>query len=294
MAQIEYIKHLREKEVCSIKEIADKLEINWRTARKFADRLDWNKNQLPRRKHYPVMAPFIEIVDAWLTEDQAMPRKQRHTAKRIYDRLVQEHGYTGSDRTVRDYVSKRRKELKLQEMGSYIKLEHPGGEAQVDFGKVKAVVKGKEQELHLLVVSFPYSNAAFPIILPSENTECFLEGLKRVFERIGGVPRTLWFDNLSAAVVSIQSNGQRVVTDAFQRFMLHYRFESTFCNPGKGNEKGHVENKVGYSRRNWCVPMPFVSSLEELQQTLDQQAEQDLHRPHYEKGTWMNQLWAEE
>jgi hypothetical protein len=81
MAQIDYIKHLREKEDCSFQEISEKLGINWRTAKKYSDRLDWNENQVSRVKLYPIMGPYLEIVDAWLIEDQTMPRKQRHTAK---------------------------------------------------------------------------------------------------------------------------------------------------------------------------------------------------------------------
>jgi transposase len=294
MAQVQFIKHLRDREDCSVKEIADTLHIHWRTAKKYADRLDWNAGELHRKKHYPVMSNFIDIVDAWLLEDQTHPRKQRHTAKRIYDRLTQEHGFTGSDRTVRNYVSKRKKELKLEDAITYVKLEHPGGEAQVDFGTIRAIVGGKQQELKLLLVSMPYSNAAFPYVLPAENTECFLEGLKRIFERLGSVPTKLWLDNLSAAVVSVESEGNRTLTDSFARFALHYRFEATFCNPGKGNEKGHVENKVGYARRNWCVPIPVAENLEELQTLLEQQAEMDLDRPHYVKQEWMRKLWQQE
>lgn len=294
MAEIDFIKHLRDRKDYSVKGISDKLHIHWRTAKKYADCDDWNLNSSTRKKRYPVMSNFIEIVDAWLLEDQTVPKKQRHTAKRIYDRLVAEHGFSGSDRTVRYYVSERKKELKLADTLAYVKLEHPGGEAQVDFGSIQVLEGGKQKELKHLIVSMPNSNAAFSYVVPSENAECFLEGLKRIFERMGGVPTKLWFDNLSAAVVSVETQGKRTLTDAFARFTLHYRFEAAFCNPGKGNEKGNVENKVGYTRRNWCVPMPVVENLQELQTLLEQKANEDLDRPHYNKQVFIRELWEQE
>jgi transposase len=294
MAQIQFIKHLRDREDFSVNGIAKKLEIDWRTAKKYADRSDWNDDPSKSSHRSRVMDLYIPIVDAWLLEDSSAPKKQRHTAKRIYDRLVEEHGFTGSDRTVRYYVAKRKQELRLEEAIPYVRLEHPGGEAQVDFGTVQVVEAGKEKTLKQLTVSLPYSNAAFPYALPAENAECFLEGLKQIFECMGGVPTKLWLDNLSAAVVTIEADGKRKLTDAFSRFALHYRFETAFCNPGKGNEKGHVENKVGYTRRNWCVPVPVISSLSELQSHLEQQALKDMDRPHYAKETLIRTLWEEE
>lgn len=294
MAQINFIKHLRECEDQSIRKIAEKLDIDWRTAKKYADQDDWNIQLKHPNRRRPVMDPYVQIVDAWLLEDQTAPRKQRHTAKRIYDRLVAEHEFAGSERTVRYYVAKRKMELKLEKAETYARLEHPGGEGQVDFGTVEAILEGKQHTLKQLTVSFPYSNAAFPCILPAENTECFLEGLKRIFEQIGGVPAKLWFDNLSAAVISVESEGKRKLTEAFERFCLHYRFEPVFCNPGKGNEKGHVENKVGYTRRNWCVPIPVHKTLDDLQLFLEKEADKDMDRPHYDKGIQIRQLWEEE
>jgi len=118
--------------------------------------------------------------------------------------------------------------------------------------------------------------------------------LIQVFEWIGGVPQNIWFDNLSAAVVSVGKGEQRELTETFRRFMLHYRFEAKFCNGGKGNEKGHVENKVGYTRRNWLVPYPMVSSYEELTAELYRRALEDMQRPHYEKGVTIAELWEED
>ncbi|WP_081841573.1 hypothetical protein [Alicyclobacillus macrosporangiidus] len=132
--QQQYIKFLYENGECSISEIARSMGINWRTAKKYATKDDWNEPLKQRRKRYPVLGPYLDIIDTWLTEEQALPRKQRYTAKRIFDRLREEHGYEGSRRAVERYVAQRRQELKLERAESYERLEHPGGEAQVDFG----------------------------------------------------------------------------------------------------------------------------------------------------------------
>ncbi|MEC2132249.1 IS21 family transposase [Brevibacillus centrosporus] len=294
MAQQHYIKYLRDVKDQSISQIADQLGVNWRTARKYADCSDWNKEALPLRGKFPIMEAYCEQVDTWLLEDQTRPKKQRHTSKRIYDRLVSECGFAGSDRTVRYYVAKRKSELQIEKTEPYVRLEHPGGEAQADFGSFQAVQAGKLVERKMLILSYPYSNAAFIFVTPKENTECFLEGLRQLFEMSGGVPNRIWFDNLSAAVVSSGSDGKRKLTEEFQRFALHYRFQPDFCNPGQGNEKGHVENKVGYARRNWCVPLPVANDLDQLQKIINQQAHEDLKRLHYAKGVLQQDLWEQE
>lgn len=294
MPQQQYIKFLREIEGCSINEIAETVGIHWRTARKYADKTDWNLSLSKTQRKSPVMEPYKEIVDVWLYEDRLLPRKQRHTAVRIYARLKQEHNYTGGQRTVTSYVSKRRQELDLEKAKTYERLEHPLGEAQVDFYTMEVSKDSQFMTYKQLVLSFPYSNAAFVFPTPAENQECFLEGLKRLFEQAGGVPERIWFDNLSAAVVRVEKHGQREVTEAFRRFSTHYRFEAVFCNPASGHEKGHVENKCGYGRRNWCVPVPLFESQEQLAEQFAELARQDMKRPHYTKGSSIQTLWEEE
>jgi transposase len=294
MPKKKYIKYLREVKGESIASIAKQLEVNWRTAKKYGDCEDWNPQKLPKARVRTKMDNWMEIIETWLEEDQIRPRKQRHTAKRIFQRLVEEHGFTGSYRTVCYRVIRLKKQWNLKEKEAYLRLEHPGGEAQVDYGKIEAIIDGKQVKRSLLVLSYPYSNAAFVFVTRKENKVCFLEGLKQLFTMSGGVPRKIWFDNLSAAVVSLGKEGKRVITEEFERFALHYRFEAIFCNPGKGNEKGNVENKIGYSRRNWCVPLPAVKIEKELQEKLAQKAQQDLDRPHYQKKVHLRELWEEE
>jgi len=255
---------------------------------------DLNKPIKQTKRRQPIMEPFIDIVDTWLMEDMLKPRKERRTAASIHRQLVKEHDFQGSDRTVRAYVSRRKKELQAQTQEKYLRLEHPPGRAQVDFGTSHIVWDGALREIKYLAFSFPYSNAGFCIPLPSENTECLLYAMIRVFEWIGGVPLEIWFDNLSAAVVSIGKGEKRELTETFRRFMLHYRFEAKFCNAGCGNEKGHVESKVGYTRRNWLIPYPMVTNYEEFTTKLYQLALEDMQRLHYEKKVTIAKLYKED
>lgn len=295
LAQINYIKFLRDVEGMDINAIAKKIKANWRTVKKYADREDWNEPQQTREKTYPVLGPYLDIIDIWLMEDQRRPKKQRHTNIQVYNRLHDECGFKGGVRTVTGYVAQRKKALKkASDKETFIQLNHPGGEAQVDFGTAEVVHQQRMIQIKYLVMSFPYSNAAYIVVLPAENIECFLYGLRTLFEWAGGVPTKLWFDNLSAAVISIQKKGQRQLTEAFQRFQLHYRFQAAFCNPAKGHEKGNVENKVGTVRRNWFVPIPEMTSWEQLNEVMKGKAEAYMKENHYDKKQPIQALWQEE
>lgn len=292
--QQEYIKYLREFEGLNVSEIKEKLNINWRTAKKYADKEDWNDSIEKAKRKSPVMEPYKDIVDTWLSEDQLIHRKQRHTAKAIFNRLVSEHGFAGGYRTVCTYVEKRKKAMKLDQAEAYAKLEHPAGEAQVDFYTMKVSKESELVDCKVLVLSYPNSNGSVVQPVPAENQECFLEALKRLFEKSSGVPHTIWFDNLSAAVAHIDKNGERTLTDSFLKFRAHYGFKSIFCNPASGNEKGNVENKCGYTRRNFCVPIPIFDNFEKLEKELDERSSIDMDRPHYQKGKTIKELWLEE
>ena len=294
MPQQEYIKYLYEKEERSISEISDKVGINWRTAARYAKKDDWNCAQIKQKRSKPVMEPFSETVDVWILEDFLLPRKERRTARAIWKLLKHKHGFTGSERTVRAYVSERKKQLKSEQEEKYLQLNHPAGEAQSDFGMSHVIWDGEFKEIRALTTAYPFSNGGFCIPLPGENALCFLYGLRLTFEMSGGVPRKIRFDNLPAAVTRIGKDGERDLSEPFKRFMLHYRFEAEFCNQGRGNEKGSTENKVGYTRRNWLIPYPEATSFEELTKELHMRALEDLQRPHYAKGVFMSELWAEE
>ncbi len=293
--QIEYIKDLREKEGCSISEIARKVGIDWRTAKKYADGYV-NVQSKPKRRHpSPIMGPYETIVDLWLEEDILNPRKQRLTAKVIFRGLM-ELGFEGSYRAVCNYVYKMKKKLLKNNQEVYIRLEHDPGIAQVDFAYFEAVHPDscKTSKYPYLVCSYPFSNNAFALVLMAENMECFLYGLRYLFEQAGGVPRVIWFDNLPTAVAEVLRDRERRLTSAFSEFQWHYRFQSNFCSVKKPNEKGHTENKVGYIRRNMFTPMKLLGDIKEFNKNLAKELIKDRNRLHYRKKKLISDLWREE
>jgi transposase len=220
------------------------------------------QRQKPVRR--PMLGPWQGVIDAILEEDKQRPRKQRHTAKRIFDRLRAEHGYTGGYTIVKDYV--RAGKLGGREM--FIPLTHAPGEAQADFGEVLVVIAGIECKAHYMVFDLPHSDDCFVQAFPAETTEAFLEAHVRAFEYFGGVPTRILYDNTTLAVARILGDGERKKTRAFSELQSHYLFAEKFGRPAKGNEKGKVENLVGYTRRNFMVPIPRAASWEVLNKQL--------------------------
>lgn len=294
MAQINCIRLLNDRKDMSIREIARTVEVNRKTVAKYVNQEDFSPVvSAKRKKRCPVLGPFMPIIDQWLESDRKERKKQRHTAKRIYDRLVAEHGYQGSERNVRLYVSRKKKELYSDKPEGYIPLEHQPGEAQVDFGEMDyRDAKGITRKGYFLNVSFPYSNAGFVQVFKGQNQECLLEGLKNIFKFIGGVPWLMVFDNLSAAVVKIKP--ERVLTENFERFANHYGFEFRFCNPASGNEKGSVESKVGYHRRNLFVPVPTIIDFEDYNREIIKKSRIKMSELHYEKKVPISELFLKD
>lgn len=297
MIQKDHIKYQREYQGKSLRMIAQETSYDFRTVKKYADLDNWNEPIPRKRRGRPtVLDPVKPIIDQWLVEDLLAPRKQRHTAQRVYDRLRSEYPdlFQASVRTVRSYVAQKKKELYSAQEEGYLPLTHPQGEAQVDFGEAIAYEKGKLITVYFLNLSFPYSNASFTQLFKGQNQECLFTGLSTIFEYIGRVPTCIWFDNCSTIVSKIKKGGNRILTDAFLRFALHYGFTSHFCNPGQGHEKGHVEGKVGYHRRNFLVPVPRFDSLLDYNRTLLPALANDRERFHYRKQEVIDDLFQEE
>jgi transposase len=212
------------------------------------------------RREQPATRPrldaFVGVIDAILQEDKARPAKQRHTAKRVFDRLREEHQFTGGYTIVKDYL--RSAAQRSREM--FIPLVHPAGEAQADFGEALAVIGGVERKAHYLVVDLPHSDDCFVMAFPAETTEAFLEGHIRAFAYFGGVPTRILYDNTKIAVAKILGGTERKRTRAFSELQSHYLFADKFGRPAKGNDKGKVEGLVGYARRNFMVPIPRFAS----------------------------------
>jgi transposase len=217
----------------------------------------------------PKLGPWLGVINAILEDDKQRPGKQRHTAKRIFERLREEHSFTGGYTIVKDYV--RSAELHSREM--FIPLTHAPGEAQADFGEALVVIAGVEQKAHYLAMDLPHSDDCFVIAFPAETTEAFLEGHVRAFAYFSAVPTRILYDNTKIAVARILGGEERQRTRAFSELQSHYLFADKFGRPAKGNDKGKVEGLVGYARRNFMVPIPRVSSWEELNTRLEAESQ---------------------
>jgi transposase len=226
----------------------------------------------PREK--PVLGPFVAIIHEILEADKKAPPKQRHTAKRILQRLRIEHGYGGGRTVVQEEV--RRWMRRSAEV--FMPLTHQPGEAQVDFGSATVVYRGQERKAAVFVMSLPYSDALFCQIFPRECTETFQEGHRRAFEFFGAVPKRITYDNTKIAVAKVVQKRGGAFTREFLRLESHYLFEHHFCLVHRPTEKGHVESLVGYSRRNFLVPVPHLGDFEAFNEGLAEDCRQELGR----------------
>ena len=215
------------------------------------------------RRHRPV-----------LEDDHGRPRKQRHTAKRIFERLRDEYGFDGGYTTVKGYVREHRRQTR--EM--FVPLSHAPGHAQCDFGEALVVIGGVEQKAHCFVIDLPHSDGCFVKAYPAETTEAFLDGHVSAFAYLGGVPQSILYDNTRLAVARILGDGRRQRARAFTELQSHYLFEDRFGRPGKGNDKGKVEELVGYVRRNFLVPVPSFESFDALNSYLERRCLERMDR----------------
>ena len=251
----------------SQREAASRFGIGRETVRKMLRHSEppgYRRRQPPKR---PKLAPFTDIIDRILEEDRTVHRKQHHTAKRIFERLRDEHGFTGKETIVKDYVRERR--LRRREM--FVPLSHPPGHAQADFGEADAIIAGVKYRAHFFVMTLPHSDACFVAAYPAATTEAWLDGHNRAFVFFGGVPQSILYDNDKCLVSRILSDGTRQRTRAFSGLQSHYLFEDRYGRPGKGNDKGNVEGVVGYARRNFMTPLPRFASWDAFNGHLEEQ-----------------------
>lgn len=299
MDKQKYLTNLSQYEGLSLREIAKRSGHHFNTVKKYVDKEDWNKEYTPRKERTSLLEPLKGKIDDWIREDLKRGRKYRRTGTKIYNDLKKDKELSKllavGKQTVINYVSRRKKELCKKTYTTAMFGLHSMCEAQVDFGKVLVAGKqGAEETWHELVVSFPWSNAGFAQVCRYETKECLCEALQRVFEYIGGVPLRILFDNMSSAVVHIEEHGKRKITEMFMRFTMHHRFKAEFCNPDSPQEKGNVENKVGYIRRNYLLPPPEIEDLDAFNRDLLEQCVEDLRREHYVKKEQIGDLFAAE
>lgn len=295
MPDINTIKNLRNNHDKSINEIANTLDINWRTAKKYADGSVLPTENLKKKSGMMYEEDWGDIVSLWLEEDYRLTKKKRRTSKNYFEEL-EKLKFPGSYRTVCNFVQewKSSHHYDLPSAG-YERLEHPPAEAQLDFGTMEVEHEGSFKDVKALVLSTPFSNAGFAVALPSENQECLLTGMKLIFEQMGCVPRKIRIDNMTTAVVKPKSKFEPAkLTDGFLQFAMHYGFDVQVCNPASGHEKGSVENKVGYVRYNFFSETPKMKDFSSLNQELEKKLIKKRKEKHYEKMKTIESLWQEE
>lgn len=279
MELFEQIRREYEHGVGTIQGVARKLGVHRRMVREaLANAIPAERKTATREK--PKLKQVMDFIDALLEADQKAPRKQRHTAHRIWRRLRAERSEVDiAECTVRRYVRKRKLQLGQLGQETFVPQSYAWGqEGQVDWYDALAEIDGEETEVHVFCLRSMASAAGFHRAYLHANQQAFLEGHELGFRHFGGVFRVLRYDNLKSAVKKILRGRQREETTRFIAFRSHWGFESEFCTPGQGHEKGGVEGEGGYFRRNHFVPVPKVCSLEELNELLAQSAREDEQR----------------
>jgi transposase len=255
------------------REILRREGIHWETLKKILAHSEPPGYRLKEPRSKPKIGPYLERIAQIIEEDKALPKKQRHTAKRIYERLG-EMGYGGKYTQVKDAV----RELLRVKQEVFMPLIHLAGEAQVDFGYALVKVSGVLRKVGFFVMVLPHSDAFFVMAFERECTESYWEGHARAFESLGGVPTRISYDNSKVMVAKIVGAHERKLTDGFLKLQSHYLFREHFCRVGRPNEKGVVEGVVKFTRLNFFVPVPRVRDLEELNGQLAEMCRKDLQR----------------
>jgi transposase len=256
----------------SIRQIQRETGLHFDTIKKVLRHSSPPQFRLPERPK-PKIGPYLDRIHDILDSDRELPRKQRHTAKRIFERLQQE-GYSGGYTQVKEAV----RALRRSSGEVYVPLVHEPGEGQVDFGHALVKMAGALRKVAFFAMALPYSDAMFVIAYPRECTETFQDGHVRAFRFFRGVPHRIRYDNARTSVVQITGARSRQLTKGFLQLQSHYLFRERFCRVRRPNEKGVVEGIIKYARLNYFVPAPQVESFEELNAYLEQRCGEDLNR----------------
>jgi len=276
----------------SIREIAREQGHSRKTVRKALGSGGPGRYTQKQAREAPLLGPYKGRIEALLAEAQAMPRKQRYTGHKIYE-IIRAEGYVGSEPGVRRYIGAWRRIH--QAPAVYLPLVYElGADAQADWGEGLVVMGGARMTVQLFTIRLCYSRRLFVMAFPHQKTEAFLEGHVQAFRYFEGIPHRISYDNLKTAVKTIQAGHQRQEQASFIALRSHYLFESHFCTPGQGHEKGGVEHGVGYSRRNFLVPLPEVASFEELNAHLLAQCLADDGRTVHGQPVSIGEAWHQE
>jgi len=243
------VEHVSKRQVCRDYGIA------FETLQKILSNSEPPGYRLAAPRHKTKLGPYIGVIEEILASDRDAPPKQRHTAKRIFERLRDEHGYQGGITQVRREVARHRR----HSAEVFVPISHPPGEAQFDFGEAWVVIAGARRKAACATMALPCSDAFLVQAYPRECTETFQQAHVEAFCFFQGVPARIAYDNTKIAVASIIEQHERSLTVEFLRLEGHFLFTHHFCNIGRANEKGDVEGSVGYGRRNFTVPVPEAS-----------------------------------
>lgn len=269
MDQYEYLRTSHRVYGKSISELARQTGHSRNTIKKALRGEAWGYSERDQQL-FPVLGPYRCLIEEWLKKDKGQPKKQRHTARRVYNRLRTEQGYQGSESNVRRYVRMMRMELGLDLVGQvFIACEPDAGqEAEVDWGTATAVLGGETVRLKFFCMRSKFSGKHFVRFYPCERQQAFFDAHMKAFEFFGGIFPVLIYDNLTTAVRKVLQGKMRIEQESFSKFRAYYSFSARFCNPDSGNEKGGVEGLVGFARRNYMVPVPEAENLEELNEKI--------------------------
>lgn len=274
----------------SKRQVMEEEGIHWETLKKILENSQPPGYRMKQERSQPKIGPFLGRIEQILKDDKQIHKKQRHTAKRIFERLKAEDDYTGGYTQVKKAV----RGFKRKNSEVFVPLIHRPGEAQVDFGHVLIKLNGVLVKRPYFVMVLPYSDAFFVQVFERESTEFVWEGHIRAFEYFGGVPWRISYDNAKTLVKKLIGVHKRELTKSFRQLVSHYLFDHHFCTVRRGNEKGVVEGIVKYSRLNFMVPVPQVGTLEELNGQLVVKCREDLGRKLRGKAATKSQLLLED
>jgi transposase len=272
--------------------IAKEVRCSRKTVKKAIESAEPGKYTLTQSRRAPVLGAYKVRINELLEENERLPRKQQYTGHKIYE-TIYEDGYRGSESGVLVYIWKQRRAKKRPKV--YVPLEFdPGSDAQVDWGEAMVIIAGEQVIVQVFFMRMCYSRRQFMMAFPTQKQESFLEGHVQAFHFMGGIPQRISYDNLKAAVKRILEGRNREEQRTFIAFRSHYLFESHFCTPGQGHEKGGVESGVGFGRRNFMVPIPKVKSFKELNELLLGRCQADGARTVSGQEKSIDEMWTEE
>ena len=290
--KIERIRRAYYVEGKSMRQIERECHHSWHTIKKALERAEASSYTLKEPREAPVLGPYKARIKELLAQNEQLPGKHRLTGQRIF-KLVWAEGYRGSEAGVLVYLWQLRQAKRSVKVFLPLEFE-PGQDGQVDWGEAVVILAGEQVTVQIFVVRLCYSRKIFVMAFPSQRQECFFAGHVAAFQHFGGLPRRLSYDNLTAAVKRVLIGAKRQEQDSFIVFRSHYLFESHFCTPGAGHEKGRVEDGVGYARRNFMTPLLQADNFEALNEQLGQACLEDDQRRIDRQPHTIAEAWQQE